>query len=290
MVERLALGTAQFGLDYGVANRGGRVSEEVAAAILDRAWEMGMNTLDTAIAYGDSEERLGRIGVARWNVVTKLPAVPESCNDVAGWMEESVTGSLHRLGISRLRSLLLHAPQQLQSAIGDALFSALTHLKDTGIVEKVGISIYQPAELDQLARKFGFDLVQAPFNVVDRRLSTSGWLNRLHDAGTEVHVRSAFLQGLLLMRPDNHPAHFDRWQPLWDGWNDWLSYRRLTPLQACLGFVLSEQSIDRVVVGVDSLEQLEDIFNAAGASVPAPPMELVSNDLDLIDPSRWKTL
>jgi aryl-alcohol dehydrogenase-like predicted oxidoreductase len=290
MVERLALGTVQFGLEYGVANRGGQVSAEDAAAILGRALEMGIDTLDTAIAYGVSEETLGRIGVQEWNVVTKLPALPESTDDISGWVEGAVTGSLLRLRISKLHGLLLHDPRQLAGAMGDPLFEALTHLKEQDLVGKIGISIYHPADLDALCGRYSLDLVQAPFNVLDRRIATSGWLARLHDAGTEVHVRSAFLQGLLLMTPGARPGGFSRWQPLWDRWDNWLSYSNLTALRASLGFALSAPGVDRVVVGVDNLAQLEEIFAAVGQAVPAPPMELMTDDLDLIDPSRWKKL
>ena len=290
MVDRLALGTVQFGLEYGVANRGGQVSAEDAATILSRALRMGIDTLDTAIAYGVSEETLGRIGVHEWNVVTKLPAVPESIDDIGGWVEDAVTGSLRRLRISKLHGLLLHDPRQLAGTIGDALFEALTKLREQGLVEKIGISIYHPADLDALCGRYSLDLVQAPFNVLDRRIATSGWLARLHDAGTEVHVRSAFLQGLLLMTPGARPHSFSRWQPLWDRWDNWLSYSDLTALRASLGFVLSQPGVDRVVVGVDNVAQLEEIFAALETAVPAPPMELMTDDLDLIDPSRWKKL
>lgn len=290
MVERVALGTVQFGLPYGIANRGGQVPEEEAAAILDRAWTMGVDTLDTAISYGVSEELLGRIGVKQWKVVTKLPSLPEPRADILCWVEESVTDSLTRLRIPKLRGLLLHCPQQLRGNSGDSLFQALVSLRDQGLVEKIGISIYHPEELDALGTEYRFDLVQAPFSIVDRRLATSGWLNRLHDGGTEVHARSVFLQGVLLMKAPNRPPAFDRWQPLWDQWEHWLNDQGLTPLQACLGFALSERAIDRVVIGVDNLSQLEGIFAAIGAPVVSVPTELMSDDLDLIDPSRWNAL
>ena len=179
MVDRLALGTVQFGLEYGVANRGGQVSAEDAATILSRALRMGIDTLDTAIAYGVSEETLGRIGVHEWNVVTKLPAVPESIDDIGGWVEDAVTGSLRRLRISKLHGLLLHDPRQLAGTIGDALFEALTKLREQGLVEKIGISIYHPADLDALCGRYSLDLVQAPFNVLDRRIAQPGLMTCL---------------------------------------------------------------------------------------------------------------
>lgn len=285
--SRIALGTAQFGLPYGIANRRGQVHRADLATILDRAQAAGIDTLDTAMAYGDSEQRLGERGVGQWRVITKLPELPVSCADVAAWARTSVQGSLAKLRLARLGAVLLHRPLQLLEPQGPALHTALLALKDEGLVEKVGISIYGPADLDALWHAFRPELVQAPLNVLDRRLLTSGWMARMHAAGTEIHVRSIFLQGLLLMDAASRPAMFSRWQPLWDRWTRWLSEASVSPLRACLGLALSQREVSRVVVGVDSLEQLEDILAAAVDANPVPPAALGCDDADLLDPSRW---
>ncbi len=287
MSSRLALGTVQFGIPYGIANRAGQVSRDEADAILHHAWSVGIDTIDTAISYGVSEQRLGDIGVRPWKIVTKLPVIPESCTDVAAWVQESVQGSLARLGIPTLHALLLHCSQQLLGPQGDALWSALLVLKERGLVEKVGVSIYAPDELDAVWPKFRVDVVQAPFNILDRRISSSGWLNRLSAAGTEIHVRSVFLQGLLLMGATARSAKFDRWKPLWRRWHQWLADEQLTPVQACLGFALSHAKIHRVVVGVDSLPQFWEVLASAGVATPTPPDSLMSEELPLINPSSW---
>lgn len=286
-VPRLALGTVQFGLRYGIANQAGQVNRDDAAAILNHAWANHLDTLDTAIAYGESEQRLGEIGVEQWRVVSKLPALPLDCADVAKWVRESVHGSLSRLAIPRLHGLLLHRSQELLGAHGTEIYRALVVLRGEGKIGKIGVSIYDPEELDALGPRFQLDLVQAPFNVIDRRLAASGWLARLHQAGTEVHTRSAFLQGLLLMEPGRRPAAFSRWQPLWQHWHGWLHEQSMPALQACLGFVLAHAAIERVVVGVDSIEQLKEILTSAAAPAAVPPAALMSLDPDLINPSRW---
>lgn len=286
--SRYALGTAQFGLPYGVANKRGQVSCDEVAAILNRAWASGIDSLDTAIAYGESEQRLGDIGVRQWRVVTKLPALPSSCDDVSSWAHQAVMGSLARLKIDRLCGLLLHRPTQLLGPQGAVLQTALLALKNQGLVEKIGISIYDPAELDAVWPSFQPDMVQAPLNVLDRRLRTSGWLRRMHNAGTEVHIRSVFLQGLLLMNDASRPARFNRWQPLWDLWHRWLTDKALSPLQACIGFALSQSEVARVVVGVDSLAQFEEILGMIHKPILDLPPELVCVDPALVDPSRWE--
>jgi len=285
--QRLALGTATFGQHYGVANQSGRLSRSEVEQILAHAWAAGLDTVDTAVEYGDSERQLGEFSVGQWHVISKLPPMPESCTDVAGWVQE-VTASLFRLKIKKLRGLLLHRPQQLLSGQGRALYAALNALKTQGLVDMIGVSIYDPQELDALWPHFHFDLVQAPFNILDRRLLTTGWLTRLKQAGTEVHVRSIFLQGLLLMDAASRPSYFQRWQPLWDQWHNWLAENKVSPLQTCLCFVLAQPEIDRVIVGVDSLKHLQDILAVAEEMGIEPPASLISTDLDLLNPSNWK--
>ena len=288
-MSRLVLGTVQLGMAYGIANPGGQVSLDEAGAILSQARAGGIQMLDTAIAYGDSERRLGEIGVRDWQIVSKLPPIPEATADVGEWVHRSVAASLERLRTPRLHGLLLHRSQDLCGPNAIALDSALRALKAEGKVSKIGVSIYAPEELEPLCSRFDLDLVQSPYNVVDRRIAESGWLSRLRSNGTEVHVRSAFLQGLLLMPPAQRPAYFARWSSLWAVWNAWLVAERLTPLQACLGFVLSQADVDGIVIGVDSSRQLAEILSIDVTGFPLPPAALVSEDPDLVNPSRWNT-
>jgi len=285
--SRLALGTVQFGLPYGIANTGGQVSREETIAILHYARSAGLDTLDTAVAYGESEQRLGEIGIGEWKVVSKLPAMPETVADIGVWVREATSAAVGRLRIPRLYGLLLHHPSQLLGAKGEAVYQALAALKRAGVVQKIGVSVYGPEELDALIPRFQFDLVQAPFNAIDRRLVTTGWLARLRQAGVEVHVRSVFLQGLLLMNAGQRPVFAQRWRELWGKWDAWLRANDLNALQACLAIVLAETAIDRVVVGFDNRRQLEEAVTVAGLDRRATPLDLNCDDPELINPSLW---
>jgi aryl-alcohol dehydrogenase-like predicted oxidoreductase len=283
----IVLGTVQFGLAYGVANSAGPPSDEQATTILRIARRGGIRTLDTAVAYGNSEARLGELGVANLQVMSKLPPLPDDCADVAGWVRDQVAGSLQRLRIDRLHGLSLHRPEQLLEASGGELYRALCSLREQGLVEKIGISIYQPDELERLFAEYRFDMVQSPFNVFDRRLLTSGWIDRLAALGCELHVRSIFLQGLLLMPAAERPAYFTRWPELLAEWDRWLHETGVSALQACLGFALAQAGIAKAIVGVDGPGQLEEILLAADAPLLPVPDELFSTDPDLLNPSRW---
>lgn len=287
---RMALGTVQFGMNYGVANQSGQVATEEAAAILACAYSAGFDTLDTAVAYGESEAQLGQMGVGDWQIISKLAPLPQDTLDVDAWVSASVLGSLARLKVSFLDGLLLHRAADILGPQGQALYRALIGLKAQGLVKKIGISIYQPDELGAIFDQMYFDVVQAPFSIFDRRLVESGWLNRLHDLGVEVHVRSVFLQGLLLMPFAERPAKFQRWHSLWAEWDQWLLSNKLSPIEACLRYVLAFSEIHRVIVGVTTAVQLKEILSASSGVLPPVPAELQSTDVALLNPSNWHLL
>ena len=284
---KLALGTAQFGLDYGVANRVGKPSRADLIAILGAAREAGIHVLDTATAYGDSERNLGESGLASFDVISKVPLVP---TDVVpfDWLLSSVKGSLQRLSKNSLEGLLLHRPLQLLEPRGEAIYEALLSLKGSGLVDKIGISVYSPDELDLLCSRYALDIVQIPFNIMDRRLLTSGWLDRLSATGTEVHVRSVLLQGLLAMSSEERPSYFDEWGALWSSYDQWLLDNELGRQEACVRYALSFNEIKKVVVGVDTLAQLQQILSFTRLPTLSVPDAISSADEHLLNPGLWK--
>jgi aryl-alcohol dehydrogenase-like predicted oxidoreductase len=288
---KLALGSVQFGMPYGVANKGGQVSSGEVADILSVARESSIDLLDTAIAYGDSEACLGEIGTKGFKIITKLPALPEGVFDIGVWLDKQIRASLRRLRVDSIYGLLLHQSQQLVGSTSHLMMRALEQLKVEGVVEKIGISIYTPHELDEVIRNYTIDLVQAPLNVVDQRLVTSGWLQRLYDLGIEIHTRSTFLQGLLLIPRTEIPVKFERWAHLWDAWHDVLQCNNLAATTACLWYPLNLPQVNRVVVGVDSVVQLRELI----AVTQSPPIlmdcsTLACDDESLINPTQWSRL
>lgn len=288
--NRLALGTVQFGLPYGLANQTGKVSRPECKAMLQLASDSGIDTLDTAIAYGDSETCLGGVGTQGFKVVTKLPAVPHSCTDVSAWVVQQINASLSRLRVTEVYGVLLHRSDQLLGSNGAELYQALLDLKNNGLVQKIGVSIYSPSELDALIPYYRFDLVQAPFNLVDQNFYSSGWLQRLKDIDVEIHTRSAFLQGLLLMPQVNIPSKFSPWDHLWKAWHSWLTAYAISPVQASLAFPLSFPEIDRVVIGADSVTQLSQIISSTEWTTNILLPNLQCRDEILINPAKWNQL
>jgi aryl-alcohol dehydrogenase-like predicted oxidoreductase len=289
MTSKIALGTAQLGLNYGIANASGRVSDVHAGEMLDLARRAGIDTLDTAVIYGNAERLLGKLGVHDFRVISKVPALTDQVRSVQAWMRSEVEASLERLRLPRLHGLMLHHADDLAGSRGDETAQALLDLRRLGLVERVGVSIYRPAQLPAVIRRLVPDLVQAPMNVFDRRLADSGWLERLCAAGTEVHIRSVFLQGLLLMPSDEVPVRFKPWHPALTAWASWVAAQDITMTAACLAHVLSYKGISRVVVGCDSPEQLHEIVRDASAQPRVAPAEIAIDDERLINPATWSS-
>ncbi len=283
---KIALGTVQFGLDYGVSNAAGRVPAEEVTRILDGAETAGVRVLDTARAYGGAENLLGAMHASeRFGIVTKTaPLGAGGVSDVAAHIEESIAA----LGGSPVYGLLVHSASDLLGDQGAALAALLMRLRSEGTVTRIGVSAYTAEELFAALDVLDADLVQVPVNVFDQRLVTSGALAELKKRQIEVHGRSAFLQGLLLMDPASLPAYFAPIRDRIEQWRAFCDEREVTPLAAALGFVTGLCEVDQVVVGVETAEQLAQVV-ASAASLPTTDFApLALNDPAYIDPSRWQ--
>ncbi len=282
---KIALGTAQLGLDYGISNVSGKVSQAEAARILECAHRGGVRLLDTAPAYGDSEEVLGALGAAgRFAIATKTRRLGAKGPD---GVEAAFERSLARLRTRHVYALSVHAAADLAGVRGRALAQRLRALRESGRVERLGVSVYSVAELMQALAVLDVDVVQVPLNVFDQRLLRDGTLRRLKSQGVEIHARSALLQGLLLMDPAAPHAYFDPIRSRLVAWRRFCADRGLTPLRAALGFARGIDEIDQVVCGVESVAQLEEVL-AAGTLDPCEFRDLAIDDPDFVDPSRWR--
>tara|TARA_Y100000389_G_scaffold152542_1_gene152583 strand:+ start:10253 stop:11152 length:900 start_codon:yes stop_codon:yes gene_type:complete len=289
--NKLSLGTAQMGMIYGINNLKQVMQHSDVKSILNYAKLNNFDLIDTAITYGNSEKILGKTGIENFKIISKLPQIPSNISNVNSWLIDQIESSMKRLKINQFYGLLLHHPSDLMGPHRDILKKVLSRLKSSGIVIKIGVSIYDPKELDNIYSSMKIDIVQSPLNIMDRRLETSGWLSKLHNEGVEVHVRSIFLQGLLLMRRNKIPLKFNRWSKIWDEWIFKLSKNKSTAAAVCLHYPMSLQEVDRVIVGVDNIEQLKDIVQASKTKIINKDWFFMTNDDQmLINPMNWNML
>jgi len=277
---KLALGTAQFGLNYGVTNQSGQVTIREVENILHFAKDNGINTLDTASGYGNSEQVLGNIGIDNYQIVTKTTSLKSGVNGVIKGFYQS----LESLNQKAVDGLLIHDINEVSHKEFDNLFKQLNELKQQRLVNKIGFSTYTPEQVDFLLENFDFDLIQVPFNVFDTRLVEGGQLKALKKKNIEIHARSVFLQGVLLSF-DSLSDYFSTWDAQFEQYQGMVREKELSLLEYALNFALNTQELDKILVGVDNVNQLTDIVNASKSDVDLKAFKI--DDINLLNPSLW---
>jgi len=261
---KIGLGTVQFGLDYGISNKSGKPSLEAVKKILRFAHQEGINFLDTAFSYGNSEEILGKCfdECSDFEIITKTPKFSEkiSLRDVKN-LEVSLFQSLSKLKKTNIYGLLIHDSIDLINENGCLLWNKMCELKSKGLVRKIGVSVYSAKQIDAILENFDIDLIQLPINIFDQRLLKSGHLKKLKVKNIEIHARSVFLQGLLLMDLKEIPSQLQKFGGLIGAYDFYLKNNNLSRLNAALGFILGLKEIDKIILGINSLKELVEIVN-----------------------------
>jgi aryl-alcohol dehydrogenase-like predicted oxidoreductase len=280
-MSKLALGTVQFGLDYGITNQSGQVTIKEVKSILDFAKENGIDALDTASGYGNSEKVLGEVGVDNYHIITKTISLKNGVDRVIDGFYQS----LDDLSQKQVEGLLIHNIQDIENKQFNVLFNKLNELKQQGLIKKIGFSTYTPEQVNFLLENFDFNIIQVPFNVFDTRLIQSGQLQALKSKGVEIHSRSVFLQGILLNFNDL-PKYFKTWKKQFNEYQTMVKESEISLLEYALNFALSTQEVDKVLVGVDSKQQLEEIVQSVKKH--GNPDAYPISDINLLNPSMWK--
>jgi aryl-alcohol dehydrogenase-like predicted oxidoreductase len=288
-LTKFGIGTVQWGLPYGLTNQRGITIPEIVSKILLEATRRGVSVLDTAPLYGVSEAVLGKSSLDQFRVVTKTPKFGTShITDLeACKLRATFQHSLDMLSCSKVYGLLIHQPEDIFVSGGDRLLKEMMKLKLEGVVEKIGVSVYDSFQVDEILKRFTPDLIQLPLSVLDQRMLASGHLDLLKDKGVEIHVRSVFLQGLLLMPQNEVPTFFNPIRPLLRRWHALSQAQGLTSAQAALAFVKNIPCVDKVLVGVYNLEQFRSVADDFAMEANFDAKGLTCNDLNFVNPSLW---
>lgn len=299
----IALGTVQLGLEYGVANQTGMPDSESATTIVRQAIKYGVNWIDTARGYGISEQRVGKALSGGWlsraRIVTKLDPLTEinelsSTKCIEHAVNHSVYKSMHSLQTDRLDVLLLHRWEH-RNIRGGEIWKVLLSLKENGLISELGASIYNVDEAIEALADSNVSHLQMPFNLIDHRWLSEDFQNALRSRpDVRIHIRSAFLQGLLISDLD-----------MWPQWDEGASSRvkcinelviqlkRKNKADLCMAFLRAYKWVDSVVIGVETIEQLEENLNLTkGSPLTLDECAVVIERLSgaperLINPSQW---
>lgn len=285
-MTELIVGTAQFGDEYGVLNTAGALTDKDLESMARLALKSGVRHFDTSPFYGNAEERIQRLVAPLGNVsvITKF-ALP--ANGVAV-SEALVAERLEILSPIALAGLMFHRVQDLRDDRVHAAWAILKQARDDRKIGMIGASIYDPADLEvALTNLPELDLLQIPGNVVDRRLLSHPLLEKFHKTGGTVHVRSAYLQGLLLSQPSELPPEFQDLTPVLENLRHTSAKHNLTIPSLLLGYLKQHPNVDGVVVGALSKEELQETINAWEHAVDVD-MQLPSVSKQLLDPRLWQ--
>ncbi len=292
----LCLGCAQFGQKYGIANKDG-VGDDQAAAIIAKAADAGVNFFDTAADYGESETILGKSRAARSDIViaTKIKYFKGEANAaaIAKTVRESVESSLRNLRRDCLDIVYIHQ-QQLFFKYPEAFLEALAACKDKGWVNHIGISLYEPREVDEALKYDEIEVFQIVYNALARSFETSGKIDLLRQQGKLVAPRSAFLLGLLLMAPEALPEFFNPVKAELENFYKEIGDHFDSREEFFLGYV-SSKGFGPVILGISSLSQLDanlKIFDLVSGQAAEKFKNIEAKIPGLadcyLDPRNWK--
>lgn len=286
-MSELVLGTVQFGLNYGITNSAGEISDSEMAAMLNLATDRGINLFDTAADYGNSQHRLGTVTQNNQGrkYVTKFSLPADGSKPTPANIFQD---SLKQLKVEQLHGVLFHKLENLADFRTQSTIEILRAGRESGQVERIGVSIYNSEDLSKACEVFpDFDIIQLPANILDLELLESIPLLELKERGVEVHVRSVFLQGLLLSNPDTLPEYFELLTPALVELRKVAENTGKSVLELVLGKMRNHPVIDAVLVGATSAGELDEVTTAWIASKEAEEFDLPEVPRELLDPRGW---
>ena len=289
-ISKLSLGSVQWGKPYGVSNSNGQTDFKEVNRILTKARSVGIHLIDTAANYGNAEVVLGKNNLNYFSIVTKTSKFENKSiskievDDLNLKFEQS----LIKLNQSSCYGLLIHQKEDIFKNGSHYLIEILNKLKLKGLVKKIGISLYDSNDIDKVIERLRPDIIQLPINVFDQRFIIDGSLNYIKSKSIEVHARSVFLQGLLLMPSEKIPVFFKTWIKKINEWKNTCTKKKINCLDAALNFVIKQNNVDYCLVGVENLTQLEQCIRATQNNEIYDFSEFACKDLKLINPNNWE--
>ncbi len=285
----LAIGTAQIGTRYGINNKSKNFTLKELRKILNFSKKKGIDTIDTAARYGNAEKKIGLVNVKGFKVISKI-SFKDKKKLNSRIIKNEIEKSAKKLKIKSHYGVLLHDEKDLIGEDSEIIYNTLKELKKIGLIKNIGISIYNHKNLSKILSKFKIDIVQLPYNILDQNFETSGWIKKLKKMNIKIHIRSIFLQGLLLMDYKNIPKNFLKYKRLLKKLDQEISSSKISRIEACINFVLKKRKyFDKIVIGLDNFSHLKEIIKIKPKlSLHEKFKKFASNKSELINPSLWK--
>lgn len=286
-MSQLVLGTVQFGLDYGITNTAGEIPDDAVVEMLEFAQSQGIHIFDTAADYGNSQQRLGQLAPAGSTpgYVTKFSLPADGSEPTTANIFHD---SMNLLQVENLYGVLFHKLTDLSDPRFESTLNILRSARDTGFISRIGVSIYNLEDLKLAIRVFpDLDLLQLPANILDLTLLESDEVLQLKENGVEVHIRSVFLQGLLLADPNQLASFFEPLKPSLIQLNKIASDSGKNVIELVLAKIRRHHSVDAVVIGATTVQELEEITRGWNSGSDFSDFEFPSVSQEILDPRKW---
>ena len=286
--KKFIIGSANFTQKYGADTT--KINQNEIKNILNFAKKNNINTIDTADTYYTVDTYLKEKNNFKkidknFQFIAKIDADEKWVS--FDYLKKKIDEYFEIFNGKKVQALLVHYPDILFQNEGKKIFKNLEILKERNYFKNIGLSIYDPECLNHLVSKYNFDVIQCPYNILDRRIISSGWFDKLKDRGIEIHIRSIFLQGLLVNQQVYKKRYFKKWKKFFFEWFQNLKNNSISPIDYCLSDLL-DYNFDKIVIGINNCENLKDIVNFKLIKNRDELLKMKINDLELIDPRNWK--
>ena len=288
MNSKLILGTVQFGLKYGINNTIGKPTNDEVLSLLKVAYNSGIRVLDTAEAYGNAHQLIGNYHKKQDNfkfeIITKFPHHIKH-----NLIKSKVIEYLDIMYVKTLDAIMFHSFDSFKSNYN--ALKTLNELKSDGLINNIGVSVYTNTQLESLLNEDLITVVQLPFNLLDNFSIRGDLINKLKEKGKIIHTRSAFLQGLFFKKITDNLSIVQALKPHLKTLNKIVKKQGCSMEELALSYCIKQNNIDNIIIGVDSISQLNANIKAAAHEVNEEALKCIDNicvkNLDLLNPSLW---
>ncbi len=283
---KLSIGTAQFGFKYGICNKLGIVKKNEIKKIINFCKLKKIKSIDTAQGYGRSQRVLGKFNLREFELTTKISNIPEHNNiNLEKKINSEINKILKELNVKQVYALLIHNTDKLKGKFGKSLFEILLKIKKKNKIKKLGVSVYHKNELNFIIKNYNIDIVSLPVSIANQQFITDNYLSKINKRNIEIHARSIFLQGLLVSNFNDLPKKFKN-NKFFLEWFSWLKKNNYDPLEASIAFIKRIKYLDKIVIGVDSLDQLKMIVKIYKKNMKIKFIKFYQSKI-LSNPSKW---
>lgn len=286
--NKICIGSANFGMEYGLDKKSPLLKKDIKE-IFEFLKKENTIYIDTAANYKNSEIIIGKYSTKKFKIITKIKKIPKGVNDLEKWLKNEIYISCKKLRVNKIYGLLVHDTQDLKNKKkAKKIYKTFDILKKSKIIEKIGLSIYNPNELDLYLKNYNFEIVQAPLNIFDRRIINSGWLKKINEKGIEFFARSIFLQGLLIKDINKIDKFFSPYKKKFEKFEIWTQKLNISKVEACIRFVNSYREVDKVIVGINNKMHFFENYKFLKKDKLIVPNSLEIKSGKILNPKLWK--